>query len=457
MPAKLNTAQPVVQAWQTVHTASDAVELREWWKGLESPDLNAWVAKARAHNKEIKAAEANLKAARAILSLAKTATQPAGSIDASAQRLRQAGGAQPPGTVGSSPFSDQTLADVGFGLGWELDLSGRFKGLRNVAKANVEDAIWRRRQVEAAVTAETVHAWLSWRTASMETVLVEQRLSALEEIHNSRSKAYSTGATSIDEVEQAEIAVKSLRAELPELKASTRRAARRLAVLTGEVPQETILSDETVAVNDGWSAPSALPAQDPNQTLRFRPDVGMAEAQLLAASARTVVSRADLYPRISLIGSAGLTNAPGDIGEDNSLRFSVGPQLTWGLFNYNRTRAQIKASDAQAEAAYSIWHQTTLAALEEAENAIDAWVASAQSEQHVSQALEGSRVLSLQTLQRFKRGLVSRVELLGSEENRLEAERRAVNAHLQTALSWSRACLALGGGWSSDQVAPTAP
>jgi outer membrane protein TolC len=205
------------------------------------------------------------------------------------------------------------------------------------------------------------------------------------------------------------------------------------------------------AVTDGagesWKSPNALPDLDPVASLRMRPDVGVAEEEVMGAVAHTQISRADLYPRISLVGALGLTNDPSGLSRDNSLRFSAGPQLTWGLFNLDRTRAQINEADAKAEAAYHGWHQTTLSALEEAENAIDKWVSAAQTERSARNALKASQQLSTYARQRYQRGLISKVELYQADMAHLDAQRSLSQAHVQTALNWSRACLALGGGW----------
>jgi outer membrane protein TolC len=338
--------------WQTPHATQQGVELSQWWLAFESPELNGLVEKAIAHNRDLKQADANLKAARALLAQAKTTSQPVGSLDASVQRLRQAGGSQPPGAVGPDPFGDQSVADIGLNFGWELGLSRRLEGLRSQAFAGERAMVWRRHQVEASITAQTVSAWLSWRAAQVEAVLISKKLASLEAVEQAHLKARQVGGASGDALELARAQRNALRGELPAIDATARQAARRLAVLTGDLPQDAMHGAVTDGAGESWKSPNALPDLDPVASLRMRPDVGVAEEEVMGAVAHTQISRADLYPRISLVGALGLTNDPSGLSRDNSLRFSAGPQLTWGLFNLDRTRAQINEADAKAEAAY---------------------------------------------------------------------------------------------------------
>jgi outer membrane protein TolC len=65
--------------------------------------------------------------------------------------------------------------------------------------------------------------------------------------------------------------------------------------------------------------------------------------------------------------------APGALDEAGAFRFSIGPSINWGIFNLGQVRARIRTSDAASEAAAAQWQGSLLAALEEADGAIDAW------------------------------------------------------------------------------------
>ena len=83
------------------------------------------------------------------------------------------------------------------------------------------------------------------------------------------------------------------------------------------------------------------------------------------------VATADLYPRISLGGSLGSTALDaGDLGDDASFRFSVGPLISWSFPNVFAARARIEQASAGSEAALATFDQTVLLALQETETAL---------------------------------------------------------------------------------------
>ena len=71
----------------------------------------------------------------------------------------------------------------------------------------------------------------------------------------------------------------------------------------------------------------------PEQLLRRRPDVRVAERRLAAATARIGVAVGDLFPKVTLVGEVGYF-APtfGEFGQSEARFFSVGPEYLLGGF-----------------------------------------------------------------------------------------------------------------------------
>src|SRR5690606_33585522 len=94
-----------------------------------------------------------------------------------------------------------------------------------------------------------------------------------------------------------------------------------------------------------------------------------------AAAARIGVATADLYPSFSLTGSAGLSaQEESELFESDSFRYAWGPSLSWNLFATGRVRNNIRAVEEVHAQALLGYEQTVLAALEEARNAILAYL-----------------------------------------------------------------------------------
>ena len=114
----------------------------------------------------------------------------------------------------------------------------------------------------------------------------------------------------------------------------------------------------------------------PAELLRRRPDILMAEANLAAASADTVVARAALYPSLNLTLQGGVANpavnaavnALAGIGPSSNL----GAGLTQPLFDGGKFRSQSREAQAREQEAVTSYKSALIAALVDVENSFAA-------------------------------------------------------------------------------------
>src|SRR5690606_26992685 len=124
----------------------------------------------------------------------------------------------------------------------------------------------------------------------------------------------------------------------------------RLAVLTGREPQA--LTPELQTAKDLPALPRTHSIGTPETLLRRRPDVVAAERQLAASTARIGIAVADLFPRISFVGSWGFDAVDSsDLGNSSSETYAFGPSIRWAAFDLGRVRQRIKQREAASEAA----------------------------------------------------------------------------------------------------------
>lgn len=448
-------APALVQAPAAWSSAADAdaivVEGRlrlDWWTALGDPALDAEVAAALAANRDLAAADANLRAARLLAGAADAARAPGGAIEAGVRETRAAGLAQPPIPGTPERFPTQRLQEAGLGLRWELDLAGGLAAAADAADADATEALWRRRQAEAAIAAAVVDAWLERDDARRAGALAERQAALLDGVAGRLRQAAALGAAREDEASSAASAAHQARARALGEALRMRDAGRRLAVLRGEAPppREDAIAGADAPL-DAAVVPTTLGIHDPEATLRARPDVGAAEARVRAALARHGVARAALFPQVSLIGSVGVAAAPGRLGEDGALQFSAGPRLAWALFDLPRLRREAGAAAAGADAELARFEGVVLAALEEADGAVDGWGAAHAALLQAEASLEAERRVAAVVAARAEAGIASALDRARAEAALAEAERAALEARVGARRAWARACLALGAGW----------
>lgn len=441
------SAVKLPSAWTNGVEAVASTSMRaDWWRLLGDSTLDQLVADAIAHNRDLAAARANIEAARALSGEARALRLPGGSLAYAGQRRRETAAADPftQGTEG--PFPTQRLDDVGAALSWELDFAGALRANESALRAGTREALWLQRQTEAAVAAEVARAYIDLQTAVTLHGGLVTRIQSLEEIVARLGAAQALGAVPTDRVADARAVLEGFRAETPPLALAKRNAVRRLATLTGRVPEWGFAAAESWS-KDLLVPPEAIAIIDPQTALRQRPDVRAAEARLDAALARAGVARADLYPRVTLLGETGRTGAPGELQAASAIRFSYGLSLSWGVFDLQGTRARIAAADAGADAALATWESVTLAALEEADGALDALTTTRQVENAATRAAAAAQEAWLAAHARFVAGEASALDLARAELVRLETAGRATTARADVARAWIGAHLALGAGW----------
>ena len=174
-----------------------------------------------------------------------------------------------------------------------------------------------------------------------------------------------------------------------------------------------------------------------------------AERNLAAAAARVNVATADLYPRIVLGGSVGSTALDaGDLGNDSSFRFGIGPLISWSFPNVFAARARIEQADAASEAALARFDQAVLVALQETEtalanyaNELDRRNALREARDQAAQAVRLSRL-------RFDAGADSFLSVLDAERTLVGTEAQLANSEALVTTYQIALFKALAGGWS---------
>ncbi|HWN30837.1 MAG TPA: TolC family protein, partial [Burkholderiales bacterium] len=239
-------------------------------------------------------------------------------------------------------------------------------------------------------------------------------------------------------------------ATIPLLEASIRRTMYRLSVLTGQQPQALVVElDEPVPLPE-YSGPVAL--GHPEDLLRRRPDIRVAERSLAASTARVGVAVADLFPRVTFNGSVGYEahNLSG-LGSAGSDTYSIIPSISWAAFNLGRVRAGIRAADARTEANLAFYEKTVLTALEETEGALINFGRERVRRDYLRAAAAASREAAALSRQRYQEGIATFLTELDAERRLLETEQQLAQSETSTATALVAVYKALGGGWEIEQ------
>jgi outer membrane protein, multidrug efflux system len=253
------------------------------------------------------------------------------------------------------------------------------------------------------------------------------------------------GGTRFD-VARARSLLNATLASIPPLQSAAQRSIHRISVLCGQNP--TALQQELIVPAPLPEGPSAFALANPADLLRLRPDVRAAERSLAAATARIGIEVADLFPRVTFVGTIGLqARSLSALGQSGADTFGFGPHISWAAFDLGRVRQRIKAADARAEAALAIYEQTVLLALEETENSLATF---GRERERLGYLRESERAAAEATdlaRQRYREGIADFLSVLDAERTLLSLQDQIVVSQAQAATSMVGVYKAFAGGF----------
>ena len=403
-------------------------------------------------------AQARIREARAAQAITASSLWPSLETTASYTRLWQDEDLFGPLSAGGQPVllgaQPQNLFQAGFDASWELDLFGGTRRSIEAAKANLEASFYDRGDVLLSLSAEVARSYIEMRGFRKQLDITRTSLAAQRDVLELTRARYQGGLATDFDVARAEARVKIIASQIPVLEISYKGAIHRLSVLLGQQPGS--LAAELRASEPIPAAPPELPPALPSDLLRQRPDIRRAERQLAAATARVGVATAELYPKFSLIGTAGFESlAASDFFNSSSKLWSIGPSITWPIFRGGQIIATIEVRDAQEQQALINYRQTILNSLEEVENAIVAYTRERERHATLADVVEGNQRAVTLARNLYLGGLSDFLNVLDAQRNLFQTQGEL--AQSDTALSVDLVALykALGAGWEVALPAAT--
>lgn len=446
-------APPPLEAPEQWHTplenglssaAATPETLARWWTTLGDPLLDSLEQRAIAGNLSLKEAVARVREARALRGISAAALLPSVDANASLTNSRTSPNSIN-GPVGSAG-KEKDLYSVGLDAGWELDIFGGRRRAVEAAQAELEGGVATLHDVLVSLMAEVGLSYVEVRTSQTRLAAAEANLATQKQTYALNRSRYQAGLIDVLAVQQSLYVLEHSRSQVPALQAGLAAARNRLAVLLGLNPGA--LDEELAAVRPVPVPPLSVAVGVPADTLRQRPDIRRAERNLAAATALIGVATADLYPKFQLFGSIGLESLSLDsLPEWSSRTWSVGPAITWNLFDAGAIRQNIAVQNARQEQALIQYEAAVLGAQEEVENALMAFLREQNRRDALGKAVEAARQAEFLARDRYKHGLVGFNDVLDAQrsllsfQDELAVSEGAVTADLISLYK------ALGGGW----------
>lgn len=412
-----------------------SAQLGHWWKNLNDPVLDQLIADGIAGSPDVATAKAKVRQARA--------------------NFISAGGALYPELDGSGSYSrsdnDRTPAsnqsNIGFKTQWELDLFGGNKRGVEAAYYKVDSADEQLRAALVTLIGDIATNYANLRGAQADIAIAQRNVASQRQTVALTRNQLEAGNISQVDLLSAETQAATTEAQIPALRINYAQYLNQLSVLTGRS------SSALASVLDQSRAIPAIPrkisAGLPADLLLSRPDVRAAEREYASSTASVGQKQALLYPSVSLTGNINTGGSNfGDLGKLSTISWSFGPSLSVPIFHGGQLNADVEAARAARDQSFIAYRKSILTALSEVENASVSLNQNRIRAAQLQKIVNNSRKINELTLEQFKAGTKSFVDVLTAQRDLLSAETNLSQARTDLVLNYVALQKALGGGWN---------
>ena len=439
--APVPPAYKEMAGWKTAEPRDH--ELRgAWWEIYGDPVLSALMAQVNVSNQTLAQAEARFRQSRSLVAQARAAYFPIVDLSGSVGRSRAAGSG---GGTSRGAITSQT---IGLDASWEPDLWGR---IRKTVEANVAAAQASAADLEStrlSLHAELALDYFALRALDAQQQLLENTVGAFEASLKLTQNRYNAGVVARSDVVQAESQLRATQAQAIDVGVQRAQFEHAIAVLTGKAPSELSLARSPLAAE-----PPAVPVGVPSELLERRPDIAAAERRAASANAQIGVARAAYFPSLTLSASGGFQSfSLGQLLGTPARFWSLGADLAQTLFDAGLRRARTEQAVALYDETAAAYRQTVLTGFQEVEDNLAALRILEQESVVQAQALAASRQAVELTLNQYKSGIVSYLNVLTAQTTALANERTAVDLRGRRLAASVVLIRALGGGWDTTAL-----
>jgi NodT family efflux transporter outer membrane factor (OMF) lipoprotein len=430
--------------WKFAHP-NDAVIRGKWWEMFNDAQLNSLEEQLNTANQNVALADANFRAARALVKESRSQYFPTVTTSPSIIVSRQSGAATHSNV---SPGRQSVNYTLPFDATWEPDFWGRIRNTVVASASEAQASAADLQNVRLSVEAELAFDYYQLSSIDAEKRLLDTTIAAYQQQLELTRVRFQTGLASDEDVAQAETQLKTTEAQATDLGIARSQFEHAVAVLIGQ-PASTF----SLPLSPLEAKPPAVPVGVPSQLLERRPDIAAAERRVAEANAEIGVTKAAFYPSLVLGATGGFESTSIASWFTWPARFfSLGPTLSQTLFDKGRRRAATEVALAQYDATVAGYRQTVLTSFQEVEDNLAALrILSRELDEQNDAVAAAQRALSVAT-ERYKSGIDSYLNVITAQAALLNNQRTAVNLQMKQMTASVELIKALGGGWNASQL-----
>jgi NodT family efflux transporter outer membrane factor (OMF) lipoprotein len=424
---------------------SDDAVRPDWWKLYEDPVLNNLVEQALAANPDLQAAAERFIQARNAMMKARSRYFPQLGFGFGGSNNRQSDHTlfRAPG----EPDSDTQVLMDGI-ASWEPDFWSK---LRNAAQAKIYRAEERAADYGLArliLQAEVTSNYFTLRGLDAQIAIYKQLIDLYNYSLTVVQTQFEGKIASALDVARAQSLLFATESKLALMNSERQVTEQAIAILLNLAPASFKIAPVDILL----SAKFSLPQTVPSTLLERRPDIAAMERRMAQANRSIGIARAAFFPDVSFRLGGGMEDSGLNLLALANSFWAYGSSFSIPLFQGGYRRAQLQQSWSAYRETENSYRSTVLNAFREVENNLTKtrWMTLAAERQDA--AVGAARTTQNLTMELYKGGLASSLELIYSQLGTLTASIDSVQIKTDLLRASVALIRALGGGWNREQL-----
>lgn len=429
---------------ESVQVTGDTVVL-PWKTFFKDPKLVGLIDKALTRNNEVNVALKNIEQLDLIYKQAKLSLMPTLDFSAGANRSwaskNSLNGSLNEQFLGTKYIDDFNAT---LRLSWEVDIWGKAKMQKESAAAEYFAQKENLNAIKSRIVVQVAQAYYNLISLDEQMKIAEQNIELSDNTLKMMNLQFTAGQINSLAVQQSEAQKKTAELLIPLAKQNISIQENALSILCGEYPSKIEREGHLKNMIPGNTLSEGLPAQ----LLSRRPDLKVAEFNVISLNAKTGLAKAAMYPSISLSPQIGVNSNKFNSWFDipGSITKAIAANLAAPIFQKKQLKTAYETALIEQEKAAINFKQAVMTAVAEVS---DAMAKSKGSSERLQLLDQRTAILDKginDALKLYKSGMATYLEVITAQNNKLQNDLESINVTLERLNAEVDLYRALGGG-----------
>ncbi|WP_185289967.1 efflux transporter outer membrane subunit [Chryseobacterium lactis] len=429
---------------ESVQVTGDTVVL-PWKTFFKDPKLISLIDKALTRNTEVNVALKNIEQLDLIYKQAKLSLMPTLDLTAGANRswasTNTLNGSLNEQFVGTKYMDDFSAA---LRLSWEVDIWGKAKMQKESAAAEYFAQKENLNAVKSRIIVQVAQAYYNLISLDEQLKIAEQNIELSNNTLKMMDLQFKAGQINSLAVQQSEAQKKTAELLIPLAKQNISVQENALSILCGEYPDKIEREGHLKTMIPENKLSEGLPAQ----LLSRRPDLKVAEFNVISLNSKTGLAKAAMYPSISLSPQIGVNSNKFSSWFDipGSITKAIAANLAAPIFQKKQLKTAYETALIEQEKAAINFKQSVMTAVGEVS---DAMAKSKGTSERLQLLDQRTTILDKginDALKLYKSGMATYLEVITAQNNKLQNDLEVINVTLERLNAEVDLYRALGGG-----------